>query len=158
MLQEAYAPLPPSRALTIVPVKGKRGRPKLYTPEVAEEILERLSSGESLRAICRDAHLPAESTVRKWAMVQDSWFSAQYAHAREIGYACIADELLELSDDKAVDPARSRLQVDTRKWLLSKCLPKIFGDRIQHDHSGSVTVKHENMLDRVRQLEIEGKI
>ena len=158
MLQEAYAPLPPSRALVIVATPGKRGRPKVYSPEVAEEILERLSSGESLRAICRDAGMPAESTVRKWAMNTNSPFSAQYAHAREIGYACIADELMEIADDQFADPARSRLQVDTRKWLLSKCLPKIFGDKVQHDHSGSVTVRHENMLDRVRQLEIEGKL
>ena len=32
--------------------------------------------------------------------------------------------------------ARSRLRVDTRKWLLSKCLPKIFGDRITAEHTG----------------------
>ena len=53
-----------------------------------------------------------------------------------------------LNDDKAsdtyVDSAgkrlpdhaavhRSRLQVDTRKWLLSKCLPKIYGDRQHHE-------------------------
>jgi hypothetical protein len=28
--------------------------------------------------------------------------------------------------------ARSRLRVDTRKWYLSKVLPKIYGDRTIH--------------------------
>ncbi|MGV0950103.1 MAG: hypothetical protein ACOYB3_05480 [Azonexus sp.] len=49
------------------PAAPKRvGRPSLYTPAIAAEILDRLAAGESLRSICRAAHLPAESTVRGW--------------------------------------------------------------------------------------------
>lgn len=154
--QTEYTPIPSHRAL--VPVAPKRGRPAIYDVAVMQEVLDRLADGESLRKICRDAHMPSEALVRKRARVPGSWFSAQYALAREIGYEGLADELLELSDSKLDDPARSRLQVDTRKWLLSKCLPKVFGDKLLHDHSGTVTVKHENMLDRVAQLEIEGKL
>jgi hypothetical protein len=73
-------------------------------------------------------------------------------------YLKLADELLEIADDGTNDwmrrtgkdgedlgwaingehIARSRLRVDTRKWLLSKCLPKIFGDRITAEHTGPV--------------------
>jgi hypothetical protein len=28
---------------------------------------------------------------------------------------------------------RSRLRLDTRKWLLSKALPKVYGDKVQSD-------------------------
>ena len=31
---------------------------------------------------------------------------------------------------------RSRLRVDTRKWLLSKALPKIYGDKVVQEHVG----------------------
>ena len=63
----------------------------------------------------------------------------------------MADELLEIADDGRNDRiadedgnertdhdviARSRLRVDTRKWLLSKALPKIYGDKVQNEHSG----------------------
>ena len=34
--------------------------------------------------------------------------------------------------------ARARLRVDTRKWLLSKALPKVFGDRNIAEHSGAI--------------------
>ncbi len=44
----------------------KRGRPVTYTAVVAETICQRLASGESLRAICRDESQPGESTVRGW--------------------------------------------------------------------------------------------
>jgi hypothetical protein len=74
--------------------------------------------------------------------------------AREIGYLRLADELLDISDDATNDYmirkngdddeevvnhdhiARSRLRVDTRKWLLSKMLPKVFGDKITQEVTG----------------------
>jgi hypothetical protein len=31
--------------------------------------------------------------------------------------------------------------VDTRKWMLSKVLPKIYGDRVEHEHKGGITVQ-----------------
>lgn len=67
----------------------------------------------------------------------------------------MADETLEICDDGSNDwlerqgedekrtyvlngehVQRSRLRVDTRKWLLSKALPKIYGDKITTEHSG----------------------
>jgi hypothetical protein len=72
-------------------------------------------------------------------------FSAQYANAREIAYHGMADETLEIADNGTNDTyldgegnrrtdtdvvARSRLRVETRKWFLSRVLPKIYGDRV----------------------------
>lgn len=124
------------------------GRPSLFTEELATRICERLAAGESLRAICLDDDMPDESTVRKWAIAPDHPFYPQYARAREIGYHGMADELTEIADDGTNDwmerrkeenagweingehLQRSRLRVDTRKWLLSKALPKIYGDKL----------------------------
>lgn len=33
--------------------------------------------------------------------------------------------------------AHKRLQIDTRKWMLSKMLPKIYGDKITQEHTGA---------------------
>lgn len=81
-------------------------------------------------------------------------FSAHYATARELGYQSMADDLLDIADDKSGDytlkdgvtvmdseaVARARLRVDTRKWMLSKVLPKVYGDRLDLNHSGGVTI------------------
>jgi hypothetical protein len=50
----------------------------------------------------------------------------------------MAEELLEISDgeDGQADTHRDRLRVETRKWLLSKALPKIYGDKTTHEHAG----------------------
>ncbi len=33
---------------------------------------------------------------------------------------------------------RSRLRIDTRKWLAGKLKPKKYGDRINLDHAGEI--------------------
>ena len=118
-----------------------------YTPELAALICNRLASGDTLRAICRDIKSPALSTILNWVKDDVQGFADQYARAREVGYWLMAEELLEISDDGTNDwieinnqdnpgyrlngehVQRSRLRVDTRKWLLSKALPKIYGNR-----------------------------
>lgn len=125
-----------------------RGRPTIFNQEVADAICDALAKGATLRAVCRDPGMPHESTVRLWAR-QNNEFYPQYARARELGYECMADEIIEISDDSSGDVAaagdddnapransefvaRSRLRVDTRKWLLSKALPKVYGDKLAH--------------------------
>jgi hypothetical protein len=56
----------------------------------------------------------------------------------------MADEVIEISDaDCTVDGKpdnalvqQARLRVDTRKWLLSKMLPRRFGDRVTTEVAG----------------------
>ena len=75
-------------------------------------------------------------------------FASRYARAREIQAHAIADEFLEIADDGRNDwmeregkdesggwelngenIQRSRVRLDTRKWLLSKMLPKSYSDK-----------------------------
>lgn len=133
----------------------ERGRPSEYTPEIASKLCAELSTGRTLRDVCRDDGMPPESTVRGWVLDDREGFAAQYTRARELGYHSMADETLEISDDGSNDwmerghgeddpvevvnheaIARSRLRVDTRKWLLSKALPKIYGERVTNIHEG----------------------
>jgi hypothetical protein len=126
------------------------GRPSTYSQEIGDEVCRRLAGGESLRAICRDEGMPACSAVRQWALDNREGFAAQYAQAREEQYLAIADELLEIADDGRNDwmqrtgnderggwelngehIQRSRVRIDTRKWLLSKMLPKVYGDKTE---------------------------
>lgn len=111
-----------------------RGRPSLYTPELADEILERLEEGEGLAAICDREGMPSRGAVRGWIAADYQGFSARYARARDQGLEALADEILQLSDDVPQDRdavAKAKLQVDSRRWLLSKLLPAVYGDRLE---------------------------
>lgn len=134
--------------------KKQPGRPSVHTEKLAAKICARLAAGETLRSVCRDEGMPSEVTVRRWALGDHAGFSAQYARAREIGYHGMADELVEIADEVTFDTirgtgdepdkanhewiTRSRLRVDTRKWLLSKALPKIYGDKSTMDVNATI--------------------
>ena len=136
-----------------------QGRKSEYTQEIADEICRKLADGESLRSVCRSEGMPPESTVRLWALDDREGFAAQYTRAREIGYHSMADELLEIADDATNDwmerngeesegwqlngehVQRSRIRLDTRKWMLSKVLPKVYGDKHEIQHSGGVSIQ-----------------
>lgn len=100
--------------------------------------------------------MPHESTVRSWARDDVDKFSTQYTRAREIGYYGMADDLVDIADDGTNDYVekerengtkfiafdaehvqRSKLRVDTRKWLLAKALPKVYGDKVAHIGGGA---------------------
>ena len=127
------------------------GRPSDYKPETATAICERLSQGESLRKICEDEAMPSKSTVMLWLNAHPE-FSDQYAHAREAQADHWAEEIVQISDDGANDTykdddgnvrtdqdviARSRLRVDTRKWLMARMAPKKYGDKITQEVTGA---------------------
>lgn len=117
-----------------------------YTIELADEICERIASGETLRAICRESHMPSWVTVYAWRKANPQ-FSERLALARELGGDAIAEETLEIADtpQKGVREEQThegyktvredmlghrKLQVDTRLKLLAVWFPRKFGQRI----------------------------
>lgn len=140
--------------------KKPHGRPTAYTAELAAEILERLSTGESLRAICKGEHMPDERTVRRWVVDNVGEFSPQYMRARDIALDMMADDILEIADTQEIGLTitekptgtesrkgdmieHRRLRIDTRKWYLSKLAPKRYGDKVELSgpNGGAIPVK-----------------
>lgn len=121
----------------------------LHDPALEEEILARIIEGETLRHICRDLTLKGRplthGAVSKWA-ASDTGFAERMRVARELQMWAWGDEIVDIADDArndwAVDPVtgarrvdvehinRSRLRVDTRKFLMMKVAARVFGDKL----------------------------
>lgn len=118
-----------------------------FTQAIADEICAQLSEGLSLRKICDKEGMPPASTVRQWVIDDREGFAAQYARARDLGLDSLAEEIIAISDtpqvgQRSVSKATGleiteadmiehrRLQVDARKWYLSKVAPKKYGDKL----------------------------
>ncbi len=114
----------------------RRGGQSRYNEATADLILERLSAGASLMDVCNAKDMPAESTVRAWALDDIDGFGAKYARARDIGCDHESDAMMAVASDHEIDVHRARLIVDTMKWRLSKMAPKKYGDRITQEISG----------------------
>ena len=111
--------------------------------KIFSEVVNRIFNGESLRAILRDSHMPSSQTFYNW-LDSDNDKSKRYARACEARADAIFDEILDIADETSNDTVttdtgeypntewinRSRLKVDSRKWIVSKLNPKKYGDKI----------------------------
>lgn len=121
-------------------------RPSRFSDEIADKICEMLIEGYSLRKICLGDEMPHAATVCRW-LASNEAFREQYAQAREAQADTLADEILDIADDGTNDwmadkeaedgfryngdaVQRSRLRVDSRKWLASKLKPKKYSEKM----------------------------
>jgi len=111
-----------------------------------DQITPLLAEGKSLRKATQIVpNCPTAANIVKWISKDPEGLGVQYLEARQTGYALIADEIIEIADDSSGDTVidesgklvpvpestnRARLRIETRKWLLTKMLPKIYGDRV----------------------------
>lgn len=135
-----------------------------FNQVAADAVCALLEEGKSLRAACKELELNP-STILLWTKANPE-FSEQYARAREIGYLLRADEMVTIADtpmigvETKIKPDGTRettegdmlghrkLQIDTRKWMLSKMLPKIYGDKLE------LSGDKENPLQTVTRIEL----
>jgi hypothetical protein len=139
-------PTPRRSAKTGTQLKRESGGQTRYTRAFADRICQRVATGETLRAVCKELRFP-RTTVQEWSINDVDGFAVRYARAREHQAESWADQLVAIADDNADDVRinedgremvdhdhinRARLRVDTRKWLLSKLYPKTYGEKVEH--------------------------
>jgi hypothetical protein len=113
--------------------------------EMMQEICNNLATSErSLVSILKANHdYPNVTLFWEWLDSNKS-FASNYARALSLRADFMADAVMDISDNGANDfttgrngemvldaehVQRSKLRVDTRKWLMSKFKPKVYGDR-----------------------------
>lgn len=124
----------------------KKGRPRFpYSDNLADEICEAIaSSSKGLDPLCKDnPHWPSRETIYQW-LANNTTFSDKYARAKSRQAEVLVDEIINISDDSSRDTmtnelgvtvsnnaaiTRDKLRVDSRKWLCSKLLPRLYGDK-----------------------------
>ena len=147
----------------------KIGRPSKYTPELAAEICERLSTGETMRQICRDAHMPHWTKVYDW-LAKDPDLSVRVARAREAGFDALAEEALEISNTPHLGQKKvfssgagededsmtvteedmlghRKLQIETRLKLLACWNPKKYGNKVALGGDAENPIKVEAQVE-----------
>lgn len=122
-------------------------RPTVLTPELAAALCERLAdSAGSLRRVCMSDDMPLERTVRLWC-ADNPEFESAYARAKLMGIDASIDETLDIADDASNDwmsrlgkdgqsagwqvngdhIQRSKLRIETRRWIAERTAAKKYG-------------------------------
>lgn len=143
------------------------GRPSIYNKELADRICREISiSTDSLQKICRENEgFPTPKTIYEWR-IDHKDFGDKYDKAKRSQADLLAQEIIDISDDSSRDQmmnekgnmvldseyvARSRLRVDSRKWVASKLLPKVYGDKQQIEDLQAMNSELREEMNRLRQ-------
>jgi hypothetical protein len=164
-----------ARKIEKIPAKARAKKPAIETKADHQKRIVEIVCGVisettlGIRRICdglrdKDKRFPAARTIRSW-IDENPEFAALYARAKQIQLHNLADQIIEISDDDSQDEIftdegkrllnaefvqRSKLRVDSRKWLLSKLMPKVYGDRIEH--AGEMTIKTKELPASVEEF------
>ena len=110
---------------------------------IFEYVCQEIEKGRALRNVLKDENMPSTSTFYQW-LDNDEVKAKQYARATEVRADIIFDDILSIADENTNDTyindngievvnndviQRSRLRIDSRKWVLSKLNPKKYGDK-----------------------------
>lgn len=145
-LKKAIASLPP----ITLKEKGKPlvGRPTRYTEELGKKVCDKVATTtDGLRRMCaNNPDFPCTDTILQWRYKHPE-FAAYYAQAKLTQADLFAEQIIDICDEEHLTSEaiqHARLRVDTRKWLTSKLIPKIYGDKVQNETT--VNIKHEDAL------------
>ena len=106
------------------------------SPEVRDEIVHRISEGESLRSVCRDKRMPSIWTVMDWQR-DDADFANRCARARELQAEVMDEKILSVADrveTGEMDPNSARVVLSAYQWRAAKLAPKKYGEKIETTH------------------------
>jgi len=138
----------------------KIGRPSTYDPIIAQEMLNRISQGESVRSICRKKKYPPYPTFARWIMNEGPEdFHERYQRARRLQADYHIEETVDIADQAALDvlklkdprhsSAIAKITTDrirARQWKAARLHPAHWSDKLQVDISSQITVlKPEGM-------------
>ena len=120
-----------------------------FTPEIEAETLALIAQGEPVRQICMLENFPAQSSFYRHVIASDS-FRERYTRAKEDALHKMEEDILDIVDDNRNDwierenqrtgatyvalndeaISRSKLRIETRKWLMGKLKPKKYGEKL----------------------------
>lgn len=137
------------------------GRHSTYSTEIAKLICEEIvTSNKGIREICKNKDFPSERSIYTWLSKHQD-FAQMYARAKKFQMEILGEEIIQIADDNSKDDTlmgathvnRARLQIDARKWIMSKLNPKKYGDKLDVTTDGEklnqeIIIKGQKFADK----------
>lgn len=127
-----------------------------YRMETTAEMCRRVSEGESMQKICKEPDMPSVGTFLRWCH-DDAEIGQMYIVALRLRAAGHAEELLiDLQKlDKCTEAHEVqalKVKINTRQWIMSRLLPKQYGDHQIIEHTGEVKLDEKQIDARLKHL------
>lgn len=129
----------------------------IYTVELANKIALLIAQGLSLTSISEMPDMPSAPTIYSWLFSKDEFVNL-YARAKQAQQDVYAEQIFDISNtpcpgekvtvkgDGSVETVtydmieHRKLQIEARKWLMSKLKPKVYGDSMAIKSESSINI------------------
>ena len=120
-------------SVAIAPKRKVSRLPRL-TMELMQTICTRIANGEAAYKVLKHQDIKIDDSDFYARIRDDELYSKMYRDAMERRGEKFADELTELADEARngsfEDIAALKLMVNPRQWIVSRLLPKKYGDKV----------------------------
>jgi transposase len=120
--------------------------PTAYSEETAQLVIELIAAGYSI-AVAANAVGLSRQTISRWAIEDKEGFYERFRLAKQVQALVLSDQMIEIADDASKDwetrtdrhgneyevlnqdaVQRSKLMIDTRKFIARHFLKHVFGE------------------------------
>ena len=137
-----------------------KSKPRVtYSEEIIDLIFERISCGESVNTICSSSDMPTRSSFFRW-LKDDQSLLIRYNAALENRAYLFAEEIIHIVDEEPSRTANGSMdsafvtwqksRVDARKWIVSRMLPKVYGDKVGLTHNTEKDDPLAKLIQRIQ--------
>lgn len=117
-------------------------RPSEYNFDLCVEICDEIAKGRNvIETLNSDSRFPDWTTFRRWKNNNEE-LRTLYVNSQQDKAIALENEIDDLKAmllAKEIDYATYNALVNTLKWKMAKMYAKLFGDKIQTEHSGEIT-------------------
>ena len=117
-------------------------RPSEYNLDLCVEICDEIAKGRNvIETLNSDSRFPDWTTFRRWKNNNEE-LRTLYVNSQQDKAIALENEIDDLKAmllAKEIDYATYNALVNTLKWKMAKMYAKLFGDKIQTEHSGEIT-------------------
>jgi len=117
-------------------------RPSEYNFDLCKEICDEVANGFNIKTVLASKQeYPTFQTWCNWKREHNELFDL-YTRSIQDKAESVDEEIdLIMSEIRSgdIEAPAGRILIDTLKWKAAKYYPKMFGDKVQTEHSGEIT-------------------
>lgn len=118
-------------------------RPSEYDFELCKLICDELADGDNIKSILKEAKYPDWSTFRRWKNENEE-LRTLYVNSQQdkaIALESEIDDTISLLKEGTLEASEANVIIQTLKWKMAKFYPKVFGEKVDIEQSGSLTLQ-----------------
>jgi hypothetical protein len=105
-------------------------RPSIETPEILEEFIARIISGEAIYKICQDESMPTKDNIYR-TVAKNPDIATSIARAKVLQQDAIIEDCRRIADNATPEDVQvAKLQIWQRQWEAARLNARKYGDKL----------------------------